>query len=167
MSRDVFNPAYWRERIEWAIQNKNLHWSIFYTGAGQFSEIEERHRAILADLIKPGDSIFDAGCGYGRVLDLLPKGNYRYLGVDISPDFITLAQTRHIHHTFRVHDLREPIQVDAEFEWAIAGSMRPMIRGNCGPEAWETIKANIFRVAKKILYLECNVDEPGEVECRP
>ena len=50
-----------------------------------------------------GQSVIDVGCGTGTLLDYLtPKD---YLGVDVNPDFIKLAQEKYPTYEFKVLDM--------------------------------------------------------------
>src|SRR5688572_5696278 len=106
MTQPILDPQYWKERLEQA-QRGHLHHAVFRCPLDRWQRIEARHSEILARLIGPTDSVLDAGCGYGRLLDLLPatwRGGY--LGVDLSPDLIRLAECRLPE---RRHGDKEPI----------------------------------------------------------
>lgn len=44
--------------------------------------------------LKPGYSVLDIGCGFGNLLEYLPK-NISYLGVDINQNYINHAKKRY------------------------------------------------------------------------
>lgn len=175
MSEPILSTDYWRRRLEAAQAAGVLHHSVFRCPLERWQRIEARHRDILARLIGPTDSVLDAGCGYGRLLDLMPPSwGGCYLGVDLSPDLIREAQFRwagyqnHEMALFYQGDLRDlsPI-VDvslARFAWAILISVRPMVIRNCGEEVWQQMEAELRRVAKKLLYLEYDPDDEGSIE---
>ena len=128
------------------------------------AEIEAKHRKILAETLKPRHSILDAGCAWGRLLDLLPEWwDGRYLGVDLSPDFVKLAQKEHPTREFVVGNLAA-IDLPDRFDLAVLISIRPMIRRNLGDEAWNVMEANLKRHAKKVLYLEYDAEDGGSLE---
>lgn len=170
---EILNPLYWQERIRQAPPNQ-FHHSIFKCNPSVWQKIEEKHREILAKHIKPIDSIFDAGCGWGRLLDLLPEEWHGvYLGLDISPDFIDMAHKRfdkdpkYTNCQFMVGDLRFVGQADEvipKMNWAVLISIRPMIKRHLGDEEWAKIDTGLHRIADKLLFLEYDADDEGSVE---
>ena len=67
-----------------------------------------------------GESILDLGCGLGTLLDYVKVPPSKYLGVDISPKMVTLAQIRHIEHAFRTADVADSkalCKVADSFPW--------------------------------------------------
>lgn len=165
MAEPILDPLYWRKRLDEAT---NLHHAIFRCPLETWQKIEEKHRQILAATIKPGDSVLDCGCGWGRLLDLMPTIG-PYVGIDLSPDFIRMAQQRH-KRRFHVEDLREishetlGLLPHFQFDWAIFLSIRPMVRRNLGDEVWAKIEANVRKVAKRLLLLEYDPLDPGSIE---
>lgn len=163
----ILEPSFWRQRLQHA---KFLHQSVFICGPESWQQIEWKHRQILQDLIKPDASVFDAGCAYGRLIDLLPD-DFRgeYLGIDLCPDFVELARKRYPKRQFFICDMLDDgweSYLANDFDWAIMISMRPMIRRNLGDEAWNKIRDKVLQVADRILYLEYDVNHPGEIETR-
>src|SRR3989344_7441211 len=78
---------------------KALHWTNYRSTAVRFREL-------VADLDVEGKTILDAGCGMG---DLLPfiyarSTNFTYLGVDVTPEFISIAKKRYEGENFKVFD---------------------------------------------------------------
>ena len=55
-----------------------------------------------------GERILDLGSGPGTLLDYIHIPPSKYLGVDISPKMVTLAQLSHPAHTFRTADIEDP-----------------------------------------------------------
>lgn len=198
MAEDILSPQYWKRRLQTAPKD-GLHHSIFRCPLQTWLEIEARHKKVLAQHIQLGDCILDAGCGYGRLLRLMPEGwRGAYLGVDISPDFIKLALSEHAHHIvlgeglpvrrFVVGDLGhmcKVVQIALEngkfphhapllspsekldeqvFDWAVMISIRPMVVRNLGLAIWKQMEAEIRKVARKLLFLEYDVNDQGSVE---
>ena len=165
MSEDILNPSYWRRRLETA---DHLHHAVFRCPRDEWERIAEVHRGILADRIGPTDSVLDAGCAWGRMLDLLPR-DWRglYLGVDLAPAFIETARRTYPRRAFIVSDLRNLRETpDRAFDWAVMISIRPMVRRNLGGDEWAKMESELRRVARRLLFLEYDVDDPGEViEC--
>ncbi|CAN5871839.1 hypothetical protein BH23ACT12_BH23ACT12_00030 [soil metagenome] len=60
-------------------------------------------KAAVADVVPPGARVLEVGCGTGDVIaHLRPQEG---LGIDLSPEMIVIAQTRHPRLNFAVHDL--------------------------------------------------------------
>lgn len=162
----ILSPDYWKGRLK-VVQEAGLpqHHAIFKIAEGAWRFIEEKHREILAYRIGPDQSVLDCGCGWGRLLTLMPanwKGDY--LGIDISPDFIALAEKEHSDFLFKVGDLRdaEALAMGQQFDWAVMISIRPMVKRHTG--IWPECEAAIRKVAKKLLYLEYDPLDEGSVE---
>lgn len=160
----VMEPEFWAKRL--AEADGEIHRVLFNGSIAQFAPLEDEHRKILAEEIRPGDSVLDAGCGYGRILGLMPSGWHGdYVGVDVSPDLIKEAERRWPPFRFRnfggkarvrrydVGDLRNLPYADAAFDVAIVCSVKPMIVRNVGQEAWDHMEAEISRVTRRLLFL--------------
>lgn len=160
VTKPIWKPEFWRERLERAPQR---HQAVFVCPLELWRRIEAKHREILARTIGEDDCVLDAGCAWGRLLDLMPpawKGCY--VGVDLSPDFVALAREEHPGRTFLVADLRDcPVW---GFDWAVMISIRPMIRREMGEEVWLQVERRLRRCARKLLFLEYDPDDPGSVE---
>lgn len=157
--RPIFDPEFWRVRLAESPDRRDA----IYAGAckSKWDEIDELWRKALARNVAADTAILDVGCGYGRLLDLLPPHwNGFYFGVDLCPEFIDLARKRY-PRPFAVYDLRERQYglEKYEFDLAVCGMFRGMVRGNA-PETWPAIEENIRRCAKNILYLEVDGEEP-------
>ncbi len=164
MVEPISDPAYWKRRLETASE---LHHSVFRCPLDRWRRIEAKHRQILAKWIGQTDAVLDAGCGYGRLLDLLPPTwTGPYVGVDLSPDMIARARQREAAgRSFYVADLRHlRFLQDGFFDWAILISVRPMVLRNLGEEEWQKMEAEIRRVARRLLYLEYDEKDGGSVE---
>ena len=167
MPQDILNPTFWQKRLYGAEQ---LHHAVFRCSADKWQHIEQRHQELLAQHVKPTDSVLDAGCAWGRVVSLLPS-NWQgvYTGIALFPEFIDLARRWHSDHTFHVGDLRDNLHYLTEplsqprYDWAVAISMRPMIIRNLGEEGWELIQQRLCSVASRVLLLEYKEDDTGEV----
>src|SRR5436309_2244308 len=122
MGDPLFDPAYWRDRLKDARAAGHLHWSVYRCHLERWKAVEAKHREILARLIGPADSVLDCGCGYGRLVEMMPAGwRGKYLGVDISPDFVELARKKYGDRplAFEAADLRGLPLPDSSFEWAV------------------------------------------------
>ncbi len=165
--RPIYDPAFWKKRLDDAIANDRLHYAVFATDHETWAAIGERHRELLEEHIRPYDSILDAGCSWGRMLDLFPEDwQGSYLGIDISPDFIAKAQVDHPDREFAVMDLRSLPEVQDQsrlFDWGLVVSVRFVIAGHSGQDVWNAIEASLLKRCRRILYLEYDINDPGEV----
>lgn len=59
----------------------------------------------FASEVKDGESILDAGCGNGRLLEALDGKNVSYLGIDNSRELIKAAKENYPSHEFREADI--------------------------------------------------------------
>jgi SAM-dependent methyltransferase len=169
----ILDTNYWKIRLQEAPPGE-LHQAIFRCPKEKWDAIAERHRQILKEHIKPTDSILDTGCGWGRLLDLLPVewqlksiDRMQYLGVDISPDFIALARERHSKtgRLFVVGDLRDLWKLtDRQYDLAILISIRPMVIRNLGQPVWNEMESQIRKKVERLLYLEYDPQDKGSME---
>jgi SAM-dependent methyltransferase len=65
-----------------------------------------RFRELIKDVPIDGKYIMDAGCGLGDLLPYLysKSVNFRYIGYDLKPEFVDIAQKRYEGHVFKVGD---------------------------------------------------------------
>ena len=163
MTEPILDPSYWEQRLRTAAE---LHHSVFRCPLDRWLRIEAKHREILAKLIKPDDAILDAGCGYGRLLTLLPT-DWRgpYLGVDLSPALIAKARELHPRRALNHFVVADLLNLPGgNWDWAVLISVRPMVRRNCGDEVWAEMERELRRVARKLCYLEYDEADEGSVE---
>lgn len=192
MTEPILSTDYWRHRLAQAQTAGELHHAVFRCPLDRWQRIEAKHREILARHVKPTDHVLDAGCGYGRLLDLMPEDRQRadeddvgyYVGVDLSPDLIREAKQRYEKISewllpgeeglnkirFHVGDLRDlsPLfptnwRPRDGFDLAILISIRPMVRRNCGEDVWAQMERELRRVARRLLFLEYDETDEGEV----
>lgn len=168
--KPILEPQFWKERLQEAQEKGQLWRTVFHCNKETWDKIEQRHREILAQHIKPTDSILDAGCGYGRLLTILPREwKGAYMGVDLSPDLIRLAIERtYPPRLFMCKDLREISKLChptkfLRYDWAILISIRPMVIGNLGQEEWNKMEAEIRKLSSKLLYLEYDINDKGVI----
>ncbi len=103
--------------------------------AGDFSETRSSERMNVAPImpyLAPDANLLDVGCGNGRLAERLDREGFRlsYLGVDLTPALIEVAQARlpglqHVAARFRVADIAvpgwaAPLQTDGPFDLVLA-----------------------------------------------
>lgn len=142
---EVNSTQFWKHRIDTA---QKEHYSVYVTTEEAWKKIGEIHKNIIKQ--ECGGKILDAGCGYGRMSEWV----HDYTGVDFSPDFIEIARLKYPDKKFMVADLEALPFKDKEFDWAVCISIKHMIEGNLGKEAWQKMETELKRVAQKVLILE-------------
>lgn len=167
MSKEVqpiLDPEYWNGRYAKALTSgEDFHKSIFICRKDVWERIEKQHKKVLKKCINKDDSILDVGCGYGRLLTLLPsKWRGEYKGIDLCPRFIDLAKINHPEraNSFYVENV-EQLTEEVRYDWAIMISFRPMIIRNLGSEVWDKYQQKIYKVSKRVLFLEYSEDDNG------
>ncbi len=153
--RLVNTPGYWRDRI--AASPKDPRRQLWADSDAEWDKMEDAHRARLGLVVKPGWSILDVGCGYGRLLHLMPdEWHGDYLGIDVSPEFITEARRQHPSRSFMVEDAStlRSLAGQRSFDLAIFIMVRHMITTSLGKPYWEKVVWTVGRFAKRLLVLE-------------
>jgi SAM-dependent methyltransferase len=170
MAEPIFDTTYWDERLAIAVDREQVHHAIFQCDQDEWRRIADKHRRILERVLSPNDAVLDAGCGWGRLLSLMPSWWHgKYLGVDISPTFIKMARSRRPDHEFLVFDLRHGLPKSYttrfdRFDLAVLISIRPMVIRNAGQEEWDKILHTLRGCAREMLFLEYSEDDEGSIE---
>lgn len=151
--KEVTTPAFWQQRMAESPDARRIIWD----GTDQqWDQMEKRHRELLERTVQPSWSVLDAGCGYGRLLGMMPKlWHGFYVGLDVSPDLIQMARNHWPGKSFSVCDLTQPLPLWApKFDIAVCVMLRHMLRTHAGEEVWQKVKANILQRADRMLCLE-------------
>lgn len=154
----VMDPEFWHDRLKQVRRSGlPLYRAVYEITEDRWKETEDRNRVALKACVKSNDKILDAGCGWGRLVKLLPASwRGTYVGVDVSPEFIGMARETYkkdVDKRFIVGDLRALPFKDKEFDVVVACSVRGMILRHC-PEQWALIEKELNRVTDRVLYLE-------------
>ena len=161
MDKTVDKIAFWEERLAEARHNGNLSSSVFWRD--KWACLDSAHKNVLDSLLGPLDSVLDAGCGYGRAVDLIPGKSY--VGVDQVPAFIALACEAYYWRRLPSKDWKD-ISFDNwnletlpyknnSFDWVVGISLMVMIIENLGWKRWQVTQEELLRVSKNgILCLE-------------
>lgn len=172
MKEDIYEPSYWQDRLEVAKRRRVLHDAVFLSSPETWYQGIKWNTASLARCVEDGDSILDVGCGWGRLLSMLPetwKGTY--CGIDVCPDFIEMAREHWPDRTFLVGNVLtdlvvglpvDPAEDPRSFDWAVLLSFKGMVIKHKGQEEWEAVERWLRKRAKRILVLEYQ-DEQEEV----
>lgn len=151
--KDVTNSTFWRERLDRC--GGDLQRAMMEGSSDQFAAVhrDQMLRLHRAD-IQPTDSVLDVGCGYGRLLTMMPtywKGPY--CGVDVSPDLIAVARILYPGRRFVVGDCTRLDEADGVFDVAVAVWLKTMLCENGLAETWERVHAEMHRVARRVVVI--------------
>lgn len=158
----VQSPEFWRDRLfDVVSRGDDLHKAVYNVDYSAWSSINEQCRTIIGNLARPGQIVLDAGCGYGSLAPFVPDGVF-YVGVDISPDLIELANRRHgskavnprPNTRFIVGTLLALPFRDREFDLVVVRSIRKMVIRNQGEAAWLPLDREVRRVGQRVLWME-------------
>jgi SAM-dependent methyltransferase len=157
----IDKQEFWKRRLDSALASGAIHTSIYDVSYDTWCRIQTIHQAILPRLLQGyrNPRILDCGCGYGALLDILPREGFTYLGVDISPDLVSLARTRHPDRQFFQADLRHLSLAQRSFDVAIARSVEGMVKDNLGVAEWRAMEKEILRVADRLILLNYSVPD--------
>lgn len=163
----VLSPEYWESRSKRSKETGQRHQAVFLCHFSKWKAIETRHREILRETIRPTDSVLDVGCGYGRLIDMMPDDwTGRYVGVDVYDGFVSEGIERHRGRPcteFVTADVRDLGGFPFRFDWAVMISVRPMIKRNCGEGVWGEMERVVKSLVGRILYLEYDENDKGEI----
>lgn len=80
---------------------------------------------VATEIVTPGSSVFDPGCGTGLMIEALPE-NVDYYGIDLNSGYVEQAQksyTDRPNTTFEVRDLYEVLDSDMMFDYTVITSL--------------------------------------------
>ena len=149
----VSEPEFWSKRLAAAKRRGEVHRSVYLTTLDGWAEVQSRHRAKLAECIMHTDTVLDAGCGYGSLLEVLPPVA-SYTGIDTCEELLKEARRLHPGRCFRNADVADTGFPDKYFTVAVARSVRSMVLRELGEDAWKRMEAELNRVAERVVYLE-------------
>lgn len=151
----IEDSNYWLERMIQARITGQDHQAIFHTDLKNWEHIQRTHSRILIELLKPGETVIDVGCGCGYLLDCLPA-NVVYMGVDLNPHLIEWARRKYEKRkgaTFAVANARNLPFLNGAFDWSVSRSVVGCCGVYAGYDAAEDIHAQTMRVGKRSLFL--------------
>jgi ubiquinone/menaquinone biosynthesis C-methylase UbiE len=161
MTLPVTTPSFWKKRIYSAFATgKDLHTCIYQIDYRVWRRIQTNTAKVLTKHLRSGDSLLDAGCGYGALFECLNDSSYptlhkvKYTGVDLSPDLIELGNIRNPKANLICHDLSQPLFDDNTFDFAIMRSVEGMMHDNKQETMYSGMLEQLMRVAKKIIVME-------------
>ena len=155
MSKPVNTSQFWKERLQDALLSGNIRHAVYKAPEKEWRTICQHHRDILAAELSGDDYVLDAGCGYGRLLDIASIDKEHYVGVDLSPDLIACAKQKYPGYDFVTGNLESLPFEDNAFDIAVCVSVMIMVVENLGWTAWERMQNELLRVTRRgIICLE-------------
>lgn len=150
---NVTDPRFWRDRLSTC--GGDLQRAMFTGSSDEFAAAHaDQMRQLHKAGIRPTDSVLDVGCGYGRLLTLMPAdwaGDY--VGIDVSPDLVAIARILYPTRRFEVaHGDRMPF-VDERFDVAVAVWLRTMLMDNGKLDVWQRVELEMCRVARRVVVV--------------
>lgn len=94
---------YWNERV---IEAKEDPQALVYASAGKLQKSQEVGDHLISLFVKPGQTVLDVGCGYGRYYAAVRTVGAQYHGIDFSEEMIKLAKKKFPLENFTVADWR-------------------------------------------------------------
>ena len=163
--RPVHSKQFWKQRLEAAgVHSPSRYRAVYDCSPDLWVRIQAAHQAILEQYVREFTSILDVGCGWGRLLGMMPP-NWKgyYAGVDLSPDFVALARREHPGREFYCSPV-EAFVTPRRFGLAVLVSVRGMILREQGEVQWNSMRDNLSTMAERALYLEYDPQDPGSLE---
>lgn len=155
---EIDTKWFWKKRLDDAKKAGHIQYSVFLANDAHWEKLYRAHVKVLEKLIDQSkDKVLDAGCGYGRLAPLFAN----YTGIDFAPCFVEEAERLYPAKRFMEADLRKLPFKDKEFDWGLLVSVKHMIIGNMGIDAWMPMENEMRRVCKKVIVLEY-----GEMESK-
>lgn len=151
----IDKKEYWKHRIYKAFATgKEFHTAVYDINYSVWQHIRGQTEGILGRILKPGDSLLDAGCGYGAIYEIIPDG-VDYTGIDISPDLLELGKIRYPEAVLQVGDLNYmPEFHDRQFSFAVCRSMQGMVLEHLDLDTWKIMRKELLRVARHLIIME-------------
>lgn len=162
--RPVESPLFWKNRLEEVKEQKlPIHMAVYHVTEESWQEVNKHTKDILHFYIQKENPLYilDAGCGMGHLYECLPDYITGYMGIDISPDFITIAKQKYKRRNFRVADMRKLPFIDKEFQYAVCRSVLGML-DDFTEEGSEGVLSELKRVANKVIVIDYNDKELQE-----
>jgi 2-polyprenyl-3-methyl-5-hydroxy-6-metoxy-1,4-benzoquinol methylase len=97
----------------------------------------------VTGMVGPGARVLDAGCGTGRVAELLHERGYAVTGVDVDETMVAVAAARSPEITWHVSDLAA-LDLAATFDVVVlAGNVVPFVSVEALPSAVGRLAAHL------------------------
>lgn len=114
------------------------------------------------DLLRPGQTVLDVGCGTGVKAGYLAKRGLRVTGVDLSEGMVAIARREHPEIPFFVEDLKYLERIEGSFDGVFAQAVLLHVPKQDVPEALGQLVGKLKPGG--YLYLAVKERRPGGPE---
>lgn len=146
ISAQFDHPHFWRQRIEEAGGN----YLDAIQGGVDWDKVKECQKELFEKFLH--GKVLDAGCGIGRTIEIMPDDVTKFIGIDISPDFIEEAKRRYPEGDFRVMNAKKTTFKDNEFDWVVAAGMGGHPK-DPHSDFFTELKGELIRIGRSVIFL--------------
>ena len=153
-------PEYWSSRVTKVLANPATptYKTVLDTTSNGWDKVQSHSKEILAKYTKPGESILDAGCGYGAIIPITTKLKLQYHGVDYCRDMIDLALAANIGIPFTLASLDNLPFSNHQFDWAFCRGVEGSTKTLVSNKKWRAIQRELLRVARKLILVDSSMN---------
>ena len=157
--------AYEARLVEHGVSFQALGWGS--------SQSQQTRFAILSEVTKlPKQSILDVGCGFGDYSAYLKKSSHAgtYLGIDVSPEMIKKAQSKHPDANFVVGSIFDIVETE-NFDFVVASGIFTFV-SHAPYKFFTTMLTEMMKRARRGIAVNClstfgDSADPGECQLSP
>lgn len=153
MSNPIFEQSFWKERLEQSHKD-HLYGAVRHSLPEHLDLYIKCLKQDLPNFIHPSESVLDAGCGIGTLIEGLKDFHTGvYCGLDLSEDFIDICRNKYPRKTFIRGDLRKIPLEDKSYDVVVLADVVTMVEVNM-PDSLPGIMKEVYRVGNRVLIAE-------------